>query len=66
MCRLAGGLRSLGLQPGDVVATYLPNVPEAMVAMLAVAKIGAVVMPLFSGFGADAMATRLSTAAPRR
>jgi acetyl-CoA synthetase len=61
VCRLAGGLRQLGLAPGDVVAIYLPNVPEAMVAMLAVAKIGAVLMPLFSGFGADAVATRLST-----
>ncbi|MBI5258091.1 MAG: AMP-binding protein [Burkholderiales bacterium] len=60
VCRLAGGLRSLGLAPGDVVATYLPNLPEAMVAMLAVAKIGAVLMPLFSGFGADAVATRLA------
>ncbi|MDO9295065.1 AMP-binding protein [Bradyrhizobium sp.] len=61
VCRLAGGLRGLGLGPGDVVAIYLPNVPEAMVAMLAVAKIGAVVMPLFSGFGADAVASRLAT-----
>jgi acetyl-CoA synthetase len=61
VCRLAGGLRSLGLKPGDVIATYLPNLPEAMVAMLAVAKIGAVLMPLFSGFGADAVAARLLT-----
>ena len=61
VCRLAGGLRALGLAPGDVVAVYLPNVPEAVVAMLAVAKIGAVLMPLFSGFGAEAVATRLST-----
>lgn len=61
VCRLAGGLRSLGLAPGDVIATYLPNLPEAMVAMLAVAKIGAIVMPLFSGFGVDAVAARLLT-----
>lgn len=61
VCRLAGGLRALGLVPGDVVALYMPNVPEAMTAMLAVAKIGAVLMPLFSGFGADAVATRLNT-----
>jgi acetyl-CoA synthetase len=61
VCRLAGGLRALGLAPGDVVAIYLPNVPEAMVAMLAVPKIGAILMPLFSGFGADAVATRLAT-----
>jgi acetyl-CoA synthetase len=61
VCRLAGGLRALGIAPGDVVAIYLPNVPEAMVAMLAVPKIGAVLMPLFSGFGADAVARRLAT-----
>ena len=61
VCRLAGGLRSLRLKPGDVIATYLPNLPEAMVAMLAVAKIGAIVMPLFSGFGVDAVAARLLT-----
>ncbi len=60
VCRLAGGLRGLGLGPGDVVAIYLPNLAEAMVAMLAVPKIGGVLMPLFSGFGADALATRLS------
>ena len=59
VCRCAGGLRSLGLGRGDVVAIYLPNVPEAMIAMLAAAKIGAIVMPLFSGFGAEAMLSRL-------
>lgn len=59
VCRLAGGLRALGLSVGDVIAIYMPNVPEAVVAMLAAAKIGGIVMPLFSGFGADAIATRL-------
>jgi acetyl-CoA synthetase len=59
VCRFAGGLRTLGLARGDVIAVYMPNVPEAVVAMLAIAKIGAVVMPLFSGFGADAMTARL-------
>ena len=62
VCRLAGGLRALGLARGDVIAIYMPNVPEAVVAMLAAAKIGAIVMPLFSGFGADAIATRLDIA----
>lgn len=61
VCRLAGGLRSLDLGTGDVIAVYMPNVPEAVVAMLAIAKIGAVVMPLFSGFGVDAVAARLET-----
>ena len=59
VCRCAGALRALGLGRGDVIAIYLPNVPEAMIAMLAAAKIGAIVMPLFSGFGADAMLARL-------
>ena len=39
---------------------YMPNIPEATAALLAVAKIGAIVMPLFSGFGADAIVTRLT------
>ena len=60
VCRLAAGLASLGLGRGDVVAICMPNVPEAVVAMLAVPKIGCVAMPLFSGFGADAIATRVA------
>ena len=59
-CRLAGGLRGLGLGPGDVVGMYLPNVPQAITALLAVAKIGGIVLPMFSGFGADAVAARLN------
>ncbi|MGD9806196.1 MAG: AMP-binding protein, partial [Hyphomicrobiaceae bacterium] len=62
VCRLAAGLRRLGIGPGDVVAIYLPNIPEAAVSLLAVPKIGAIVLPLFSGFGADAVASRLNDA----
>src|SRR5690606_15849202 len=58
--RLAWGLRRLGLGPGDVVGMYLPNLPQAATAMLAVAKIGGIVLPMFSGFGADAIAQRLN------
>ena len=57
--RLAWGLRSLGIGRGDVVGMYLPNLPHAAAAMLAVAKIGAIVLPMFSGFGADAITQRL-------
>lgn len=57
--RLAAGLQSLGVQPGEVVAIYMPNVNEAVAALLAVPKIGAVAMPLFSGFGVDAILARL-------
>ena len=59
-CRLAWGLRRLGISRGDVVGMYLPNLPHAAAAMLAVAKIGAIVLPMFSGFGADAIAQRLN------
>ena len=59
-CRLANGLHALGLGQGDVVGLYLPNVPEAVVALLAIAKIGGIVLPMFSGFGADAIAERLT------
>ena len=59
VCRFAGALRDLGVARGDVIAIYLPNLPEAMFALLAGAKVGGIVMPLFSGFGADAMASRL-------
>ncbi len=65
VCRFAAGLRSLGLGRGDVIALYMPNVPEAVVAMLAAPKIGAILMPLFSGFGADAMAARLQLGGAR-
>lgn len=57
--RLAWGLRRLGLGRGDVIGMVLPNLPHAAAAMLAVAKIGAIVLPMFSGFGADAIAQRL-------
>ncbi len=59
-CRLAWGLRGLGIGRGDVVGMYLPNLPHAAAAMLAVAKIGAIVLPMFSGFGADAITQRLT------
>lgn len=59
-CRLSWGMRQLGIGKGDVVGMYLPNLPHAAVAMLAVAKIGGIVLPMFSGFGADAVAQRLN------
>jgi acetyl-CoA synthetase len=55
----AGGLRSLGLRPGDAIGLYMPMVPEIVVAMLAIAKIGGIILPLFSGYGAEAVASRL-------
>ncbi|MCB2102530.1 MAG: AMP-binding protein [Rhodobacterales bacterium] len=60
VCRLAGGLRALGLGPGDPVGLFMPMLPETVAGFLAVAKIGGIVLPLFSGFGADALVDRLS------
>ncbi len=62
---LAAGLRREGCAPGEVVGLFLPNIPEAIVAFFAVAKIGAVALPMFSGFGAGALIDRLSDAGAR-
>jgi len=57
--RCANALRALGLKKGDRVGLYLPMIPEVVVAQLAIGKLGAVYTPIFSGFGADAVAARL-------
>ncbi len=58
--RCASALRTLGIGKGDAVGLYMPMTPELVVAFLAVAKIGGVILPLFSGYGAQAVATRLA------
>jgi acetyl-CoA synthetase len=58
--RVANGLKAAGIQPGDAVGVYMPMLPEAVVALYAIAKIGAIYTPIFSGFGAPAVATRLN------
>ncbi|GAA3522500.1 AMP-binding protein [Amycolatopsis ultiminotia] len=60
-----GGLRARGLGHGDAVAIYLPMTPEAIVALYAIASIGAVAVPLFSGFATRAIASRLRDADAR-
>ena len=60
--RCANALKALGVGRGDVVAIYLPNLPEAFVAIHACNRIGAIYTVLFSGFSADAVALRLITA----
>lgn len=60
--RVAGALADLGVTEGDAVAIYLPMIPEAVVASYAVAALGAVLVPLFSGFAASAIASRLADA----
>ncbi len=63
--RAAQGLKDLGIGRGDAVGVYLPMIPEAVVALYAIAKIGAIYMPIFSGFGAPAVATRLNDASAK-
>jgi acetyl-CoA synthetase len=58
----AEGLRRLGVERGDSVALYLPMMPEAVIACYAVAALGAVLVPLFSGFAETAIASRLNDA----
>jgi acetyl-CoA synthetase len=53
-------LRALGLGKGDAVGLYMPMAPEIVVALLAVARIGGLALPLFSGYGTSAVATRLT------
>src|SRR5215218_3593010 len=60
--RLANGLAALGVRALDAVGIFLPPTPEAVVAVMACSKLGAVWLPLFSGFGADAIAKRLEDA----
>jgi acetyl-CoA synthetase len=60
--RLAHGLRSLGVVEGDAVGIFMPMAPETVAATLACAKLGAVYLPIFSGYAADAVATRLADA----
>ena len=58
--RCANVLRSLGVKKGDRVVLYMGLVPEAVVAMLACARIGAIHVVVFGGFGIDALATRIN------
>lgn len=60
--RAAAGLRELGVGKGDAVALYLPMIPEAVVSVYAVARLGAVLVPLFSGFAPSAIASRIQDA----
>ncbi len=63
--RFANALRALGVRPGDRVAGYLPRVPETLVVMLGTWKAGAIYVPIFTGFGADAIAFRVAHSGAR-
>ncbi|WP_156502271.1 acetate--CoA ligase, partial [Oleiphilus sp. HI0067] len=59
VCRLANGLKELGVEKGDIVTLYMPMVPETGIAMLACARIGAVHSVVFGGFSPEALAARI-------
>jgi acetyl-CoA synthetase len=61
--RIAAGLAARGVGAGDAVGLFMPMVPETVAALFAIAKLGAIFLPIFSGYGADAVAIRLIDAA---
>ena len=65
VARCAGLLRAVGVGKGDRVIIYMPMVPEAVIAMLACARIGAVHSVVFGGFAANELATRIDDAKPK-
>jgi len=65
VARLAGALRGLGVGRGDRVILYLPMVPQALMAMLACARLGAIHSVVFGGFAAHELAVRIDDARPR-
>ena len=65
VCRFANGLKSLGVQKGDRVVIYMPMVPDAVVAMQACARIGAIHSVVFGGFSSGAVKDRVQDAAAK-
>jgi acetyl-CoA synthetase len=63
VCRLSNAMKSEGIKKGDVVTIYMPMVPEAAIAMLACARIGAIHSVVFGGFSPDALAGRIEDCA---
>jgi propionyl-CoA synthetase len=64
VARCAGGLRDLGVVKGDRVLIYMPMIPEAVIAMLSCARIGAIHSVVFGGFASRELATRIEDARP--
>lgn len=60
VCQCANALKHLGIEKGDSVGLFMPMTPELVVAFLAIAKIGGIILPLFSGYGPSAITTRLN------
>ena len=59
VCRVANGLKELGIRKGDLVALYMPMVPELAIAVLACARIGAIHSVVFGGFASNELASRI-------
>lgn len=59
VCKMANGLLSLGIKKGDIIAIYMGMIPEAIIAMLACARIGATHNVIFGGFSADSLRDRI-------
>ncbi len=60
--KAANALHSLGLKKGDAIGIFIPMTPEIVIALLATAKIGGIILPLFSGYGAGAIVSRMQDA----
>ena len=60
--RVASGLQKAGIQKGDRITLFMPMIPEATVSILAAAKIGAIISPIFSGYAEEALKTRVHAA----
>lgn len=65
VCKLSNVLKNLGITKGDRVMLYLPMIPEAAIAMLACARIGAIHTVVFAGFSSDSIASRISDCQPK-
>ncbi len=65
VAKLAGGLRKLGVEKGDTVVIYMPMIPQAVMAMLACARLGAVHSVVFGGFAPHELALRIDDAKPK-
>ena len=62
VCRFANALRQFGIKKGDRICIYLPMIPEAVIAMLACARIGAIHSVVFGGFSAESLKNRIQDA----
>ncbi len=60
--QVANALEARGIEPGDTVGLYMPMVPEVVAILYGCFKVGAIAVPIFSGFGVDATATRIADA----